>query len=875
MAIDLRAKSSCSLGPLISASISDSYIQGAGLVFCSGSCQVAGLVTPRAGTVVTFSYIKNGVTRAVPRKLRVLSSFANPFTKTTEVSLGCKLTYLGDLSSKTLLRPEDDPFNSEEDIEAAKKIVTVPIHAQTIADICLENLGIGSDGLVLTNEFSIDNFDFSNGYVNILSDLMLSENLCGYLDYNENLKVFPLPQNGGTGPVLTEQDIIEIGGINSGEAPGEKVIVSYSSLKLQIPEIDPNAEPDPEDPPAYSADWEEDVTIGFPTTIKLAAKLPDDTDWEDEYTYRPVQRTVTKYDEWDRVIERITTDESIRAATAGGYYTDGVTLNGAGWALEANRKSVRTTVTRTTYKVGFDSFGTPPEDYDQVASEITETTEPLVVVCSAAPIDLAFSSISRESAFPILGLDVTCEITRVTYEQGSRSAFVASRAEEKENRTSRKIGTIPVSKTVTESIKAFAYTSAGQQAIGKAIESGRTTNEIGTSTYTKLVSEGVSVNISAGREAILETRPSATDRILGPLADRDADPNNGYSVSASSESEFFYSEEYSGDLQRLVEFQMPYAPDDRFIRVGTIFRSIRSDAAEKANAFGRIQNRLLYANRNGINIQTAPERVPQNPYDPIIVRIDGFDALCRCNGTVWTLDAEGVIVGVDALLWGAVGRTSSGTTGTPWFSLPDGIEELETSPEVVDGEMVVPGVVPPWNEISILSSKTRSTMVVSSLPYGLELFTEPDPIVTKSIVIAEPMTLVRPEEVSIDFAIFVPQIITGYSTVVPRVNAILSGPAPTAGGGINVPTDFVGMSIQTFNPIVPRLSTDTTPLESSGLLVGVGPVISTGGGVVVPEVVIVVSTPTPSAVPGEPYWFFYYDQVFGWESIYMPDGWVN
>ena len=76
MAIDIRATVSCSVGgtdvTLISASISDDYVQGTGLIKCKGSCEISGVITPAVGTAVTFSYTKSGVTRRIPRKLRVL-----------------------------------------------------------------------------------------------------------------------------------------------------------------------------------------------------------------------------------------------------------------------------------------------------------------------------------------------------------------------------------------------------------------------------------------------------------------------------------------------------------------------------------------------------------------------------------------------------------------------------------------------------------------------------------------------------------------------------------------------------------------------------------------------------------------------------------
>lgn len=878
MTIDLRAKSYCSLGPLISASISDSYIQGAGLIFTTGSCIIAGLINPKAGDSVTFTYVKNDVEYQVPKVLRVLSSFANPFTRTTEVSLGCKLTFLSDLSSKTLLRPEDDPFNTEEDIEEAEEIVTVPIHAQTVANTCLAELGIEAEGLSLTNKFSIESFDFSNGYVNILSDLMLSENLCGYLNLDEKLIIFSLLQDGGTGPVLNRDKIIEIGSINSGELPGEKVLVSYNTLKLQVPEVDP------EDPGATDkSNWEFQQSIGKKTTVTLSGKLPNDADWEEEYNYVPFQETRTYYDDWDRLIEQVTIEKSIIAAVAGGWLTDMVSLGGERDASNGGRETIKTTTKTVKYKTIYDNSDEPPEDYDQILEEQTIVEEVPVVIVSAAPTDASteavpFFGVQPDRLLVNNSIPQISEITTITYEQGIRSVFVGTGGtiDGFSTRAIAVLGNMPLSKVTTQTVKAFSYTSAGQQAIGKAIENGKKTADI-LYTYFTLVDDGTETNISAGREAILETRPGKNDRLLGPLADQEGDPNNGYSVNSSSESEFFYSTENAGDVQRMVEFSMPYAPDDRFIRSATgTFFSVESDASTKATNFGRIQNKLLYANRYGINIQTAPELIPENPYDPIAIEIDGFIAMCRCNGMAWTLDSNGVVVGVDALLWGGIGRISSEVTGSPWFAVAGTPGSLPIAPPAIDGQITSPGLIPPWNEILSIASKTKSKIIFTSIPYALELSTDINPITTRTDIAIESMILMRLEAYEIEVSAFVPQIITGAAMIIPQIEFILDALPALAGGGINILVNELSIQLQVFSPIVPRLSTDiilTLPVELD--LFGLTPVVSIGGGIDVPVFDIVLAGENPRVVPGEPYWFFYYDQVFGWEAIYMPDGWVN
>ena len=283
MAIDIRATVTCSLGTLISASISDDYVQGTGLIKCKGSCELSGIVTPAVGTAVTFSYTKNGITRNIPRKLRVMSSFADPFRRTTTVELGCKLTYLSDLQEPIDWTPFDDILNNEFTVDD-EKIVTIPIHASSVMDQCLTKLGITANSNPLTSKFSIARFDFGPGYVSVLSDLLVSECYCGFLNRDEELVVFSLDQDGGTGPVISTSEIIDLGSIGVGQLPGEAVVVSYSTLKLKAP--DPGS--------TGTVNWEEQETVEILQPITHAfAGPPAGTR---TFTGRQITRVTTEYE---------------------------------------------------------------------------------------------------------------------------------------------------------------------------------------------------------------------------------------------------------------------------------------------------------------------------------------------------------------------------------------------------------------------------------------------------------------------------------------------------------------------------------------------------------------------------------------------------
>ena len=285
MPIDLRAVSTCSLGQITSegAQIDTEYIQGQGLVKYTGSVSILGLITPAIGTPVTFSYTKNGITRQIPVPLRVLSSYADPFTRITSVKLGCKLTYLQDLREEINWKALDDPATTLTADDA--KIITIPIRAQGIAEKCLSVLGLTASGLALTNSFSIAQFDLSAGYVEVLSNLLVSECLCGYLDSSEVLQVVSLEQDGGTGPVIDLATVVGSSEIGSGDLPGESVIVRYSTLRLKPPQQEePKGWQEQSNSVVYSIRipyLRQDTGVGFIKTYNISETTTIRTKYDD------------------------------------------------------------------------------------------------------------------------------------------------------------------------------------------------------------------------------------------------------------------------------------------------------------------------------------------------------------------------------------------------------------------------------------------------------------------------------------------------------------------------------------------------------------------------------------------------------------------
>jgi hypothetical protein len=729
MAIDIRATVTCSLGTLISGSISDDYLQGSGLVKTRGSCEISALITPAVGTVVTFDYVKGGVTRSIPRKLRVLSSFADPFRRTTKVELGCKLTYLSDLQEPVKWDAFDDPENAGYDSDD-QRIVTLPIHASSVMTKCLTELGITASSSPLTNKFSIAEFDFGGGYVQVLGDLLVSESYFGYLDTNEVLQVASLDQEGGTGPVYTGADIVDLGPIGVGQLPGEAVTVSYSTLKLKQPE-------DTTDSGFFSNNqsrlWERSVTTAGPNTYNVDRNV---------YTGMESTETLTTYSrigDSDVPVRRVTTESGSTAMKAGSigtaYVQNGLGFNAITTALvrveedtEYDRNGNRLRTISTTYRQALEIFGNVSLQYVFSATDF-----------------VAFSYVL-----------LPAEKTVSTYQT---------------------IG--DVEQETSSTYLLWPLSLSGQQAVAETRESLTTSSEV-SSYVNALAVSGLShqrTTVTINTAGVTPGRPG--DVLSGSYA-KDGDPNNGWRTDSTAELELALG---SATAQRRIEFSLPYAPDDTFSGPsGGPFTATASDAPAKANRYGRVQNRLLLGNRSGVNLQLAPERLPVAPFSSLYLQADGLTALYRANGNQWAFDSNGIVCSTDALFWAAVGGT-----GTFWFPVAPGITTLPAEPAIVDGAMNATNVVLPYNETAIYESRLRLGNVVTKFDYALDLLTEVPAFTLNIGYTAERYQFLEPPAASASIAAVAPNVTTSVTVRLPSTpETLVAALVPTLTSSIDV-----------------------------------------------------------------------------------------
>lgn len=796
MAIDIRATVSCSLGTLISGSLSDDYVQGTGLIKCRGSVELSGLLTPAIGTAVTFSYTKGGTTTSIPRKLRVLSSFADPFRRTTEVELGCKLTYLQDLQEKVDWTAFDDPGNAAFSA-ADEDYVTIPISASSVMTKCLTALGISASSNPLTNYFSVAKYDLSPGYVSVLNDLLVSESYCGYLDASEVLQVFALDQAGGTGPVLDQSKLIELGPIGVGQLPGEAVTVSYSYQRLK-------RSPAPEQPAAPSV---QTSTSSSRNTLLLSYTNPQGQQVSRAYNNYQATTTTTRYgllvtaagETVNVVTSRVTEIVSSAASALGGYFSALLAVG-----IEPNNPNI---VKRTIEVYEYDRNG------DEVLRETT-TIGSQAYAIGESGLQLVFSATDYVSFF----VDATYPLEQVLVRSSRNGEFLSS---------------------VTYTFGSWYRTIAGQQSLAES------RNSLGTAAAVSAF-----IDATIGQLHLIQTDSTSSATAYrgqrGPTAQQAINQIYGEVVDNAASLVLAVG---SATAQRRIELSMPKASDDRFTKTGSfVYGLARGDAEAKARRFGRAQNRLLLGNRSGMNVQTAPEYLPAAPFSPVVVQANGLSALYRTNGSSWTMNASGLVVSSDLLFWGAVGGT-----GSFWFPVAPGISSLPTTPAVVNGQMTVDAVVPPFNERVDVAPRVRSLLVLQTYDYGL----------------AGLSSVALPVRSTVTAASIVPVAVPAAD-----ISAAAATPAVAISGGALIPAGEV--AVAALAPVVTASAVLDVPAADVSVLAELPELLAGNTLIVVPVADVSVSGLAPGIDTGDAdYWSNWVAQNFGFEVDVYPEWWAS
>jgi hypothetical protein len=597
MAIDIRANATCSLGPLISASVTDDYLQGSGVIKTRGTAEINGLFMPAVGTTVTFGYAGPGGGGTIPRSLRVISCAADPYRSTTSVELGCALTYFANRKPPPTVNPNTkDPAANGTTPCYVFSFATLPISASYVLQFCADKLGLTLSSNPLTNKFSVDEFDLSPGYVQVIGDLLISEGYFGMVRSGSTLQIISLDGDSGgtTGPVITDEDVIDLGAVGVGSLPGESVKVNYNSLRLRPPEVS-------SDPATFGAiggqrNWESAETRGPFLPVSVTYQQEDGTSVTENASFASYSRSFSRYDSKDRLIETVTTNMQSSAQVNGQWASDIASVGGA-W----NVPCYSITHVQLRHKTVYDSA--PLSGGSLLTLAQTKTTEEVAaamndriladtgpasecivnITTSGYDDSVVLSQTTRTYASP---LQVAGSINGARFKSDDGGTYTvgtgATVLQSVETILYDKDRSSGITKTVTDRYMIGAGTIGGQQGLAGASQltvDPATSESLSTSMgqllaiASQLHPQGAETQIRTEREYGLQRRPSQAER-----------NNSANAKDTGSQSAQVQWEVGSAETASAVELTLPYTPDDAISWNGTEYEVTASDAEEKARA---------------------------------------------------------------------------------------------------------------------------------------------------------------------------------------------------------------------------------------------------------------------------------------------------
>lgn len=240
MTVDFRATIATDLGVCISGDVGSNHISdGSGLIKTQGRLLMDGIVNPARGTPVNLIVVRpqlNLITR-FPKPMFVMRAVPNPADRISEIEIGCRLTLMEGLKKKDFYYAS---FEQPEDWVVRPNGLgnTTPgpyaISAQNLLQYCLDKIGLqlDSNSVPLSFRFLRYRMDLSNGYVQVIGDLIRSEAKFGRILPNGKLQVRGLNfKLGRRGPVLTTDNLYSIEAITDGEEPPDNFTVVYNAAE--------------------------------------------------------------------------------------------------------------------------------------------------------------------------------------------------------------------------------------------------------------------------------------------------------------------------------------------------------------------------------------------------------------------------------------------------------------------------------------------------------------------------------------------------------------------------------------------------------------------------------------------------------------------
>lgn len=651
-AIDIRTRVYCNRGPVISGSLEENTIVGAGLVNVTGSIILNGVYRVKEGDIIELAYYKNNRIARLGRKLRATSVYANPVTRTTEIALGCLLTYNKDNEPPPKIVNSDGDTSLPDLTEIQKAVMIKPISAKYIAEQICAELGIQHEEFPLTNQFYSEEFEISGPYLNVLSDLLVSENYVGYINSEERLNFVNLLGEDSYGAVLDEFKVIDIEPINAGDPPADIVYsnVTYKSIRLDASATGDTGETDEEilsrvgraDGRVTTQSYENNGTASRTfrwSSFDSLYKRIEGSEQESTVSWADTSNTSTDYE----LFESKTGSDSGSTGESSKSYrpVSATTYRGSAWGVTSSQ-------TFYSYSSGDIKIVTKDDssyDYLQTIVEAcgfpAEVVEPSPYGLTHAGSKFADKSLSAPSVnFSGVRILTTRQVT-ITKSTEDWSETTTQRWA---SRVLTSDGAADVQQYIQYLEKRYPiradFFAALKSRLKTIIDYAADFVPAGTS---------VSYSESAPKYEVSESQLNRRSQ-----DDRRDDPKSGITYTIVDNPEIIYIKNTGTGIN--LELTPPYMSDDQIIFNGLYYEVVRSDAVEKATAFARTQNRLRYGYRNGQSIVYPIEYAPIAPFKPLYLSFGGVIGQFRSDRMNIAFDSSGILVSTDAIFWGGVGK---------------------------------------------------------------------------------------------------------------------------------------------------------------------------------------------------------------------------
>ena len=740
MVLDARCQVICNLGPIISGSLSDDHAQGTGVITTTGELVLAGLITAKPGDAVQLGYITPDQTQVArfPRsRLRVLKCFANPLTRQTTVQVGDELAYSKKRKGSAV------PSGLLDVVNGRAPGTGLSIRLSEAVKLAADRLGLSGTLPVLTNYKLASSIDMSQGYVQFMSDALISEGYAVFQQQDGTLVSTSLAPQSFEGPSIEISELIDLAPTEGGEEPAAvatgtgqaEELVEVNDLPLEVPEIkapeDLQVDPltpaeviqqkfpeqldtptTPESAPATKVAEQEPVfesneghQLSFGntwTTTKTEANSTVYIGSENPIAIQFIERNVTgettaKPD--NRVISRVSVTTTALAKVNPQFVEDW--YNAYGVIIGGDHTSTR----EEYYQYEeIQQEGLSESEKAQLQNEIRNAAY------SANPEELKFlvynptyrlkrkietETMSMAEAAGRMGVKDYTRSTRIPAGSGYSRYVVTDY-----------IYNGDLVKEVRRIFTAFGLTQFGQQGLSKRLQKATGTVILHTflARFFPLVYEDCQVNIrtSDSVEAGLKSPPTK----VAQNVERTPKP-----VEKSVRQEF--KNPALPEVEQLEEekFVVPFLPDNTIDE--TTGAIVPAKPEEQAQEFAKTQNALRIGHKDGLQVTAPLGLLPNEPLAVFHLRNSDVMATYQVNGTSWAFDATSCLVSTDALYVGAAGGD---VNGDRWMPLPPGTSQLPAMPATLDN-----GAQPLANAVAIeslpdVSDSAAINSLLNSLP---------------------------------------------------------------------------------------------------------------------------------------------------------------